>query len=394
METTLLIHIGWHKTATSAIQLYFNGHREKLRELGVCYPVIDDRIPSRRIRHSYLFHSIRHRLQLDDVPLTEQVRDFDEVIASSAGDMTGSGCPFSIISDEGLSMPDQRIARLMTRFRDHFDTIKIVAYLRRQDYFLESFYAQLVKVKPHRISVPFAEFIRDPRMLERINYETILGWWADAFGRENILVAPFEGNSMGPDPVTCFFRLAGLPESILGQLPPEKKETHVTPPREVTEYFRHLNCNNVDFFIGTLAEYLRESGTAVTDARYLGLADRQLILREYERSNQAVARKYLGRDNGVLFAEPVREYENCPATWQGLDRLELLDFALPATGKMSVDIAMLRRKLSELEAENSALKTEYRELRDVKQQTSSLKETLCRFSRNLKQLAGNISKRK
>lgn len=381
MNRTLIIHIGWHKTATSLIQLYFARYREKLREYGVCYPVIDEQPNSRRIRHSYLVLSIRHRLQLNDLSRNVKVCDFDELVESSAKDMIASGCRFAVLSDEGLSLAEPGIAKLMGRYRDYFEDIKIIAYLRRQDYFLESFYAQLVKVQPYRISLSFEDFIHDPQIIQRADYALILNWWAQEFGRENILVAPFEPDTISPDPLTCFFKLSGLPATILEQFPLEQKEVHVSPPREITEYFRHLNLSKVDFFAEVLAGYLEKSSAVTTNTRYFCQSDRERILRKYENSNKEVARKYLQREDGVLFEEPVADCANCPDTWPGLKPLDLLEYALPVTGKMSIDVTMLRHRLSELEKRNAELKKKNLELQVENQRIGSLKKTMYRFLR-------------
>lgn len=87
----------------------------------------------------------------------------------------------------------------------------------------------------------------------------IFDLWVHEFGRENILVAPFEKQTIAPDPLTCFFTLTGLPPYILHKLPCGAEKEHVTPPREVTEFFRHMNRSRADFFIRVLAEYLMQA---------------------------------------------------------------------------------------------------------------------------------------
>ena len=135
-----------------------------------------------------------------------------------------------------------------------------------------------------------------------------------------------------------FFNLSRLPGDIHEQLPVEKEEVHVTPLREVTEFFRHMNRNNSDFFVKVLTEYLMKGGAVLMNTKYFCRVDREKILQEYGSSNKEVARKYLNRDDGVLFTETVRDYSNRLETWQGFKPLDLLGYALPAVGKMSIEI--------------------------------------------------------
>lgn len=383
MKQTLLIHIGWHKTATSFIQLYLDKHREHLKKSNICYPFIDDRVPPREVKHSYFFLSLLNKLQISHKQQDLQISPFDELFALSVREIVDSGCRWAIISEEGLSEATPGIAQLMARYKEFFDDIKIVAYVRRQDYFFESLYSQFVKQKPYRNMLYLDEYIQQPKVRERADYAYILDLWAREFGRENILVMPFEKQTIAPDPLTCFFTLTGLPPDILHKLPVEQKKEHVTPPREVTEFFRHMNRSRADFFIRVLAEYLMKSGAPATDTKYFCRADREKILREYEASNRQVARTYLHKDNGVLFEEPVVDFPNCPQTWKGFNPIDLLDYALPISGKMSIEISRLRHQVLMMDKENKRLRSESLELRNENQRIGNVKKNLYRFMRKL-----------
>jgi len=390
MKQTLLIHIGWHKTATSLIQLYLDRHRESLKEYDICYPFIDDRSGCSEIKHSYLYLSVINKLKLAHMQHDLKVLDFDDLFALSVKEIVDSGCRWAIISEEGLSQATPGISKLMGRYKDYFDDIKIVAYVRRQDYFLESLYSQFVKQKPFRSLLYLDEYIQLPMVRKSADYDLILDWWADEFGKENVLVAPFESRTIMPDPLTYFFNFTGLPASVLEKLPVEQKEVHVTPPREVTEFFRHMNLNHSVFFDEVLIEYLMKSGAALTNTKYFCRADREKILQEYESSNKKVARKYLNRDDGILFEEPIEDFSNCPETWKGLQPLEVLNYALPVTGMMSDEIARLRYEISGLKSKNSMLNIENMELRNENQRIANVKKTIYRFlQKSYREMARN-----
>ena len=342
MKKTLLIHIGWHKTATTVIQSYLARHRKQLVRYGVCYPVIEVRSVYGRIKHCDFYASIVNELSPGGKKY--DVGPFDELFHRSLKEIRASGCPWAIISDEGFSAPNPGIAQRMARYRDHFDEIKIVAYLRRQDLFLESFYAQIIRQEVSRAGAPFDKFMQRPDTRKRLDYAMVLDWWADEFGGESIVVAPFEPHIMVPDPVTHFFHLTGLPAAALDTLPVAATKHNISPPREITELYRYMNLKGADFHENVLTEYLLESEAPLTDTKYLSLADRRKILENYREGNEKIARTYLHREDGILFEEPVREYPNCAETWTGLKPYEVLNYAMPAIGGMSREIARLRNE--------------------------------------------------
>lgn len=291
-----------------------------------------------------------------------------------------SHCSRVIISEEGLSLGHRGISELMGRYREYFDDIKIIAYLRRQDFFLEALYAQFVKQKPDKTFLPLAEFIAQEDVRRRGEYAMILEWWGREFGNENILVVPFEPARIEQDPLETFFSLTGLPGSLLKISPPVEKRVHISPPREVTDFFRHLNENKIDYFVKILAEQLVKTGS-VTNTRFLCREDREKILLEYQPCNEIVARKYLKREDGILFEQPMEDYANCQETWKGLSQEELLERALPATGRMSVELSRLYYENLDLKARLSHLKAVNGQLENENLRLGSLRKSLYRFLR-------------
>ena len=104
-----------------------------------------------------------------------------------------------------------------------------------------------------------------------------------------------------------------------------------------------------------------------------------MIFQEYESSNQEVARTYLNREDGVLFEESIKDFSNCPETWKGFQPFDVLDYALPISGKMSAEIGKLRKEVAQMKRENSRLRTQNLELSNENRRVSNLKKTLYRF---------------
>lgn len=134
VKQTLIIHIGWHKTASTVVQLYFNNYRRNIRKKDVYYPTIDNRTGFGRIKHSDLLASIFNELQFGNLKV--DVKKFDELFNKSIKEIAESQCSWVVLSEEGFSMEHPGIAQLMGRYKEYFEDIKIVAYIRRQDLFL------------------------------------------------------------------------------------------------------------------------------------------------------------------------------------------------------------------------------------------------------------------
>jgi hypothetical protein len=383
MKKTLYIHIGWHKTATSLIQQHLHDHRMELREHDICYPTIHDKQDPKAIKHAYLYLSIINKLHVPHLQEDLSICDFDALFAHSIKEIKAANCGNTIISEEGLSQVIPGIPKLMGRYKEHFDEVKIVAFVRRQDIFLESLYAQFVKQKPERSRLPFDEYLQLEKVQQRADYDLILGWWAEEFGQKNIVVAPFEVQKIIPDPLGYFFNVTGLPKTFLDDYPLNNETLHVSPPREVTEFMRHLNLIDTPFFPEVLVRYLTRDAETVTNTKYFCRKEREEILSKYEQSNASVARKYLKRDDAILFEEGVKDYDNCKETWTGLSQEELLNMALPASGRMSVEISWLFYKNLDLKKRNEHLINCNQKLEAENRRIGSFRKSIYRYFQHL-----------
>ncbi|MEE4240264.1 MAG: hypothetical protein V2I36_02285 [Desulfopila sp.] len=349
-------------------------------ENGICYPKMDIRPHANSIKQSYLYLSVLNSLNIHHLQKDLEVLDFDALVDLSVSEARQSGCEWILISEEGLSQPVEGISRKIGLFKDFFDEIKIAAYLRRQDYYLESFYSQKTKQKPVLNTVPFNQYIRLPEVWGRADYGEILGWWANVFGEENILIAPFERQTVTPDPLTYLFELTGLPHDILSRYPIRNKEYHVSPSREVTEFFRHMNLKGCIYYNNVLAEYVAKSGQPITDSKFLSAADRYSILDAFRDSNRTVVQKFLKGYTGELFLDPVTDLSNCQKTWESLTSQEIHEYAMPAIGKMSIDIGQLRKQKEELEKAVKRLSSENLALQRENERISILRKSIYRFA--------------
>lgn len=99
-----------------------------------------------------------------------------------------------VISSELFFGQTRNIEAMLTDIREKLSgfEVKVIAYLRRQDQLYSSFFNQDIKGVRQWSSSAY-EFYETHQLFLR-NYYGLLNAWAQVFGRENILVRPYEPN--------------------------------------------------------------------------------------------------------------------------------------------------------------------------------------------------------
>lgn len=133
MKPRLILHIGTHKTGSSALQEVLEAERPALAAAGFLYGATDRPPFADLPKHTSLFKALRRG---EETFAAERAAIEEEV------DRTGAHT--LILSEEGLSSPYalafDRIGGLSDRFE-----IEIICYLRRPDRFAESLWNQFAR---------------------------------------------------------------------------------------------------------------------------------------------------------------------------------------------------------------------------------------------------------
>jgi hypothetical protein len=346
----LVLHIGSGKTGTSSIQEFLHRNRERLGDLGLLYP----RVPGLR-RHVRLGLFIRSDEDLEMQASWQRQkqstgeefredfrRDFLEEIERS-------GTSRVLLSDEALyGAPVDALRRLRTFIAPIARASRVVVYLRRQDDHLSSRYQQVVKIGEVR---RFAERTEQMDFGATYDYHTRLNTWRRLVEPTEFVIRRFERGAFTDGSLyQDFLDAAGVDvrASELEQVGSRNESLDA----EAVEFLRILNIYRVEHEGARPGTIDNRSVTArlaeSSDGPTLTLPEGQLdsFMALWEKSNEAVAREFLGDETGRLFESPRRTRNT--TTEQHLDParldhfLELLELPTPMRDPL--------RRLAEREA--------------------------------------------
>ena len=313
MEHTLYFHIGTPKTGTTAIQSFLYKNRQWLWDQGVEYiKLCENESPD--VGNGAVFCNA----------------DYSLADISYSNDITGKiknalKCRNVIISKENF-WQSPTFPLWLESWMGEVQNVKVIVYLRRQDLFIESFWNEIIKEGCY--SDDFDTFFNKIKSEDYIvygphkmntrvfSYLEVLDSIAQSIGKENIIVRPFEKQQFyNEELISDFVRILGiskldgscLPERIndrlfgdileiqrlinLGQKDSAKKYNS-SSYREILE---RVNCE----YLAKYPEKRKEG--------YFSQSDRIEYINSLSKENEEIARKYLMREDGILFADEVKE---------------------------------------------------------------------------------------
>lgn len=212
MSRTLYLHIGSHKTGTTSIQKFLAANRGRLAEIGFAYAAGQNGINlggvfgktpvgSDGADNSNGAMNRRRKMIVDMLTQT----DMPNVIGSSES--------FSYLFD-----PDP-IAHWKEALAPHFQTIRIISYLRRQDTLAVSHH-QEGATPQHKPAIKLYGYsptaLPEPNDLQDryMDYATRIGHWADVFGDAAVRLRVYDRAMLkGGDAVADFLDLLGIADT-------------------------------------------------------------------------------------------------------------------------------------------------------------------------------------
>ncbi len=308
---TLYLHIGTPKTGTTAIQIFCEANKRALARRGYCFPIFPHKYEDARIQRNGRFLVYFEGADGGfERPCEERMwrrrMDYVEALFRKY--------PNVILSDEDIWRAARfKCPSLWERLKAEacargFE-LRIVVYLRRQDQFLHSWWAQRVKTARGECGrMRWSEMLARADEWMELDYHAHLERIAACFGRDAIDVRVYDrARFAGGDVVMDFLGAIGL---IPGDdFVHPSGEQNPSLGGSALEVCRILNGmpGISPFERSRLERRVAACGAlagGAADGAPLSLDELRAFLRKYEESNRLVARDYLGDVDGALFAPP------------------------------------------------------------------------------------------
>ncbi|MCP4303724.1 MAG: hypothetical protein GY788_02355, partial [bacterium] len=297
---TLYIHVGSHKTGTTAIQKCAAANRSVLRSQGLWYPSNEEIGRAEYHGHHHFAHAVAGRpdprFSLADIePFCSLLRE-----GHTQNEMTLLSAEpfFRHFYGHSKNVWARRRAYLK-RLRDliAIDDVVIVIVLRRQDSFARSLYQE--KVKARGYTRTFKTLLKKESW--NFDYCTHVSLLSEVFSRVKVLI--YE-DLVTDDLVNGFFRGIGFAGSAIAN----DKVSNKSLPLELTEYKRLLNRTP-----GVSKDELAIVAKKITglanrggldwpqDADWLSSPDMRAFVEGFGEDNEQLRQQFLPDRPGPLF---------------------------------------------------------------------------------------------
>jgi hypothetical protein len=294
----LILHVGLHKTGTSALQKSLHQNSAKLFECGYFYPKPDSQDAHHGLVSLLRIHSNGNLVQPSGKE--DFLRKLEEFKTLADGRNI-------IISSELFSEPVSK--QVIANLREMFDNVRIVLYLRRQDTLLESVHNQVLKQN----AVHCENILK--ATLYPYDLTRSIAKWSGLFGEENLIVRRFEKSKLYKGDIFLDFLNA-----IDFQLDTDwldLKASHVNESLSMIEFMvldrlsgaGMTNWSNVVEITQKLAREQYGGHDCRMVGGYLTYEQRIAFLKTYEESNAKILMKFFPDDN-ELFSSPTRHADS------------------------------------------------------------------------------------
>jgi hypothetical protein len=335
MAPTLYLHIGIQKTGSTAVQNVCMDNQERLKRSGILFPSAgfargSPRGPTATAGHRRLLRFMRRP---DKMPLHPEARALlDEIEAAN--------CDVIVLSCEVFSAPGKRkvVSGLEWLMKQGFDA-RIVAYLRRQDSWLDSFYRQLLKrdgwIRGEARSIE--DFWRSEGS-DWLDYRSRLRPWVEAVGAENAIIRSYEDAQDRGGVVGDFLAAIGADASEL-DMSRASETFNPSVPSSAADFLRAFNVVADSGFalkadllkaICETALFNRSRGSLVSPELWAELRS------TYAKENEELRRAWVSGPSSRLSFEGGAPSELSEQAVTYSDSLLLLEALLPHSGSPAI----------------------------------------------------------
>jgi hypothetical protein len=315
IDKKLYIHIGTHKTGSSAIQASIQCNSTFLKRNDFSF------LKYSLTHHPHILHSIDCENQ---TRLKEEKTNLENEISMISENNIILSCE-EYFGDLSKSYSDAHSMAYKLSFVTKSYQKKIIIYLRRQDEFIESSYAQYIK---EGASFSFCDFIKHDINNYQFNWFKLIGFYIDIFGKENVSIRPYEKKQLFEgDVVKDFYKIIGI-DSL--ELLKKHKYSNYGFTRSALEIARIYNktykTNNTKKMNLSNILQTRMHKNKFGEFNFFLYQERKKLLEYYKESNLKVAVEYLHQPQDMLYYEPINKYKDLHTRKNGLIFNDIINF--------------------------------------------------------------------
>lgn len=208
----IILHIGWYKTGTTAIQEFLFDNALRLKKNCKIYYPNEGLFAN---AHHVFAWALQNKMDTPWGNLLLNSKVFEQKLTLAIDNAKLIGCKTILLSSEDFCTLDEgKLKFLRGVLSELASKVKIIVYLRRQDLLMESSYNMEVKWWGSRMTLPFDDYIKGKEGFP--NYYEILKVWERIFGREALVIRPYDEKYLNSKDVRIdFCKSAGINHSAL-----------------------------------------------------------------------------------------------------------------------------------------------------------------------------------
>ena len=350
---TLYIHIGTPKTGTTSIQNFCGLNREKLKEQGVLYPIMNYHYERKSVnRNGYFLTGTIKENGTRNKEKEKQV--FDNELQYIVDCFKENDT--ILLSDESIWWATSTRRKglwkdLKKHSEQHNYQIKVIVYLRRQDQFMMSRYNQRLKTDFVASTQSFDEYFADMngRFKCVMDYRDRIDNIAKSISKENVIVKRFDRNYFyNGDLNQDFLNILGVKVDDSFQQLKETANTGISVQSgEIKRVLNRLKPitmaenNKLLEILNECENVLPESNTSL-----MSTDEVKNFMEQFVDSNESIVDEYIG-DGKPLFDYTYKE----TTAWDYNDKNyheEVILFFAKAVGSVYKENQQLKKELNKI----------------------------------------------
>lgn len=309
LRRPMVLHIGSHRTGSTAIQFFLTQNRERLATQGFLVPATGCPAIAPTGHHEFAWAQLAESLEWKPDGTLDWLRNLDLTNrwAMLAHEVEAATADAVVLSSEEFVRLDAQAVRMLRAHLAIYD-VKIIIYLREQVEFCESMYrVDVVSHREHRHFFDYWESMRD-----RLNYFSVLEKWADVFGTPHVRARLFQEDALaGHDVITDFCAEAGIRLTDEFELPPSKMN-HGQPADVVLAMRLLREQGQRKEVINKLLNWsYRRRCDKPTDHQLVTRSQAHALMQEVAESNEMLRRRYFP-ERASMFTESIERPDEIP----------------------------------------------------------------------------------